>query len=354
MKKKLFITGALVGFLTILLPYNAFAARKTELPVTMKESAYYDSILYTRTVSKFDIIKVENLGEHRKNRIYYDFDSSNGYASLNLICYDAQGQWLETLKFSVYDEYIDVSDLTAIIELCAENPTMDSDSYFYCNYINVYACDGSVLAIHDLQLPLYEKVGWSEAVDVYNINGESIKISPHRIAEYDAYGWYLPQKALFLIVQNTYNTFFYSGKYEECMSLIDDELSLFIGTNYESSMYALRTKAMNKSREVGKTPLTICEYSMGEDSIGTPETTVWFRNVSFKDIVAFRVKFDCYNIFGQLERTYYSGYYADDCYITPAEKNGFKWSLYGADSVNKLTNIRVTEVVFSDGTKWYR
>ena len=34
------------------------------------------------------------------------------------------------------------------------------------------------------------------------------------------------------------------------------------------------------------------------------------------------------------------------------EYNRYTWTLYGADSVQTVKNIRVIEVVFEDGTKW--
>lgn len=94
-------------------------------------------------------------------------------------------------------------------------------------------------------------------------------------------------------------------------------------------------------------------YKIGKDSIGTPELTLYFRNLSYKKIVAYKVKFDCYNIFGNYESTYYDYYYDDSANLDIAGSTGATWTLYGADSVNTVKNIRVFEIVYEDGTKWY-
>lgn len=353
MKKKLFIGSLMVILFSVLLVYNVFAARKTELPVNV-EGVPYNYSTYTGVIEEFQISKVEILEGQRKNRIYFELKATGSIFDFDVSCYDAMGLLLGSVSIKTYDKHMDVPDLTAMIELSAHNATEKSDTYFYCKYINVYACDGSALGIHNLLLPLYEKVGWSVGITVYNLTGDTLEISPYRIAEYDSYGWYIWEKKFFLTLKNVYDANFNAGKYAECMALVDYCIDYLKGTQYENTLYSLRTTAMNRIRETEKTALSTCDYTISENSIGTPEVSIIFRNVSFKNIVAFKVKFNCYDVFGQLEKSYYDLYFVDDCNLAPAEVGSFTWTLYGTDSVKTLKNIRVTEVVFADGTKWYK
>ena len=53
-----------------------------------------------------------------------------------------------------------------------------------------------------------------------------------------------------------------------------------------------------------------------------------------------------------LELHCYDSYYCDDAYLGVNEASAFTWTLYGADSVNTIKNAYISEIVFSDGTKW--
>ncbi len=80
------------------------------------------------------------------------------------------------------------------------------------------------------------------------------------------------------------------------------------------------------------------------------------RNLSYKPIVAVRLLFDTYDIFGTLLRSskdYY--YWLDDVdgnmYLEPMEKERYYWTFLGSKT-RLVKNIRITEVVYSDYTKW--
>ena len=111
---------------------------------------------------------------------------------------------------------------------------------------------------------------------------------------------------------------------------------------------------MDKWRNSSGAPIGVIGYTLSENSIGTPEVKIYFRNISYKKIVAFKVKFTCYNIFGDLEKSYYDAYYTDSANLDVAKTKSYTWTLYGADSVHTVNNIYITEIVFEDGTKWKR
>ncbi len=348
MKKKLTLLFITIFAGIIIFGTTVFAERMYECPVTITRSTGT-----TGTINKFEVTKVENLPGKYLNRIHYIFEES-GTCLLDVICYNNQGLPIKTVDFNQYMDYIDVPDTTAMIELVDFSPEKYTNSLFYSNYINVYSADGRVMGITDLQLPIYEMVGWYSEVTMYADDGRTFKISPFQVDDYQKVGWYTWDAFLFKGVQNLYNEYKAEKDYNAILGLVEYILPDFIGTKYEQDLYAIRTEAMDLWRKSSNSPLPYVEYALSENSIGTPEAKIWFTNVSYKPIIAFKVKFTCYNVFGELENTYYNHYFADDLLINPAETYWVSWTLNGADSVNTITNIRVTEVVFSDGTKWVR
>ena len=197
MRKK-FLLAFLVLILTVVsFSGTIFAERKETLPVTMIAKPRSKSS-YPIRIDSFTVTKVENLAGEGLNRIYYDFEyddfSSYGRVYVNLNCYDAMKNLLKTIKFYGSDKYVDVPEATATIEFIAENPPIDSQSYLYCNYVNVYAPDGRSLKITDLQVPVYKKKGWIEKVTMYAYeNGKfdrSIEVFPEEVDAYRQVGWY--------------------------------------------------------------------------------------------------------------------------------------------------------------------
>ena len=348
MKKKLLFTLCAAFIITIASCTAALAYRCSGCPVTL--SANYNS---STTVNEFDIYNVENLYGQYKNRLYYTFEDT-GYISLSLVCYDAQGMQLQTLDFNRHAESIDVPDTTAMVELVPSSPSYTTDTLFHCKYLNVYSADGRAMGITDLQVPIYKMVGWYPEVTVYADDGREMNISPFQVDAYAQVGWYTIEVSAYRTICQLYNSYKSSRDYLSIIEMIDEYLPYYEGTSYAQSMYAMKTDAMDCWRVSINSPMGFSEYEIGENSIGTPEATLYFTNVSYKTISAFKVKFTCYNIFGNVEKTYYDYYYCDDTNMEPSKTFMFTWTLYGADSVNSVKNVYVTEVVFSDGTKWYR
>lgn len=352
--KKFFMLLALTVLLIV--PTTVFAAQKTELPITMRHQTYYGDP-YIVTLNKFEVksIAANSNGTLRVNfDIDYTTPSGYGYLYIDVNCYDASGVFLQKVDFNNYRNYIDVPFATATIEFTVESPAAGHDSYIYRNPVNVYAPDGRVIAVTDLQVPAYEAVGWSRAVTMYAPDSRTIVISPFEVSAYEAVGWYTYEGLLFNDFKNNYyNVLKPAGDYNSVFEAAKTLLPYVSGTKYEQGVYDIRTEAMNLWRSQSGRPMGVIKYTLGKDSIGTPKVTINFRNISYKKIIAYKVKFDCYNVFGGYEDTYYSYYYDDNANLSVAGTVNTTWTLYGADSVNTVTNIRVTEAVFEDGTKWY-
>ena len=359
MKKKILIT--LFAVVTVLLAFSAttYAAQKTELPVTMTGNPHYYSEEVV-TLNSFEVTNVVRQSETR-NKVEYSIDYNNitSYADLyiEINCYDDLGYLIETVDFNYYRTYVDVPNNTATIEFTMENAVGDSDSYLYRNFVTVYAPDGRTLRITDLQVPLYESVGWSRPVTMYapvdGVFSRTIEVPPYEVEAHEAVGWYTAEGVMYYATQQLCNKYKLEKDYEAIFLTVEAALKSLTGTKYEAELYTIRTEAMNLWRNACGKPMGLISYSVGENSIGTPEVTLYFRNLSYKKILAYKVKFDCYDIFGSRENSYYSTFYDDDADMEIAENTGATWTLYGADSVHTVKNIRVVEVVFDDGTKWY-
>lgn len=336
--------------------YPVYTTQKTKLPVIMQHQPYSGNP-YTVTLNKFEVKSI-TANSDGTLRVSFDIDYTDsygyGYMYVKINCYDASGVFLKKVGFNKYSDYIDVPFATATIEFTVENPASGHNTYIYSNPVNVYTPDGRVITVTDLQVPAYEAVGWSKAVTMYAPDSRTIVISPFEISAYEAVGWYTYEGVLFNEFKNNYyNVLKPSGDYNSVFEAVNTLLPYVSGTKYEQSVYGVRDEAMNLWRSQSGRPMGVINYTLGKNSIGTPEVTINFRNISYKKIIAYKVKFDCYNVFGGYEETYYSYYYDDDADLAVAGTVRTTWTLYGADSVNTVKNIRVTEAVFEDGTKWY-
>ncbi|MBR7163672.1 MAG: hypothetical protein IKD21_01700 [Clostridia bacterium] len=325
----------------------------TQLPTTIYVSDSYGTDALD--ILQFDIDWVEYVSDSNKIRIHYTFDyAESGYVSLNMMCFDTYGNRVALLDFSKYADYIDVPENTATFSIVGKTSYKEhtSGGYYHCKQVDLYAMDGRIITVYDAQVPLYTAVGWYEAVTMYALDGRTIEIPPYEVEAYKNVGWYTAEGYLFELIRRDVNQFRASGSYEDAMELFDKYEKAFYGTEYQYSAQLLKEQVMDAWRNSLRCPLAYTgSYSLDEE-YGVPEVTIWFRNVSYKKIAAFKLQFTCYNIFGDVENTYYSGYYCDSTNMDSGECWSYTWDLYGADSVYTIKNVRVTEIVFADGTKW--
>ena len=222
--------------------------------------------------------------------------------------------------------------------------------------VTMYAADGRTLEVFKDKIEDYKKVGWyvEPVVKMYAADGRTLYVEKSNVDAYTAVGWYTAEKYLYTFgIKEVYNEYLSEKDYYGIITLVEEWLPYYIGTEYESSFYTMRTQAIDKWRAKENCPMAFMEYTIGSN-YGTPTAALSFINVSYKKIVAFKVKFDCYNIFGEYEDTYYDIYYCDSAKMETLDSWTYTWELDGTESVHTLKNIRVTEVVYADGTKWYR
>ncbi len=225
----------------------------------------------------------------------------------------------------------------------------------------VYAPDGRVSVIPVWDVPAWESVGWYTypVWTVYAADGRSAVIAQSDVEAWKSVGWYdnpwdAEMEQAYNITVNEIYGFMAAKDYSSALGLVQEMISeLFYATKYEIKLDALRTEIMAAWRSYCGAPLAILD-SYASEEYSVPEANILYCNISHKTIAGFKLEFTCYNIFGEVEETYYDYYYDDAAYLGSGEYEWGSWDLYGADSVNTIKNIYVTEIVYTDGTKWYR
>ncbi len=359
---KKFFLAVSVTFLIVLgmLVTTASAQRYTSLPVSITEGTYYKE---TFTIEEFEVYTYphESLLYRNTAEIWIGGTFNAGYnIDLYFTCYDSAGNNLTTILDTI-DKYemqnteegyayfeLTVPDVTASIEVRAAKPGSWDNSYYYCKYKNVYAPDGRVLGIHDMLLPVYQKCGWYDTIWMYSLDGREIEVPECFASDYQKVGWYLWEDFYYNTLINEYNELVKSGNYAEAFDTIDEAIIVFEGTSYANGLYVLKTQLMDLWRKKVNGPLAICSSDVYDE-----ELEICFRNVSYKDIKAFKVQFDCYDVFGKYIYDYYEYYYIEDADLASGGYDDYYWDgiPYNTDYVR---NIRVTQVVYEDGTSWYR
>ena len=105
-------------------------------------------------------------------------------------------------------------------------------------------------------------------------------------------------------------------------------------------------------------PLQVIRTWVEKNSAGTPEAHVIVKNISDKEIDAYKVYLHCFNAFDEPVNYYlhgqnvFSGIAQDEILKPEEESCEYQyWSLFGYDTTKKIT-VEITEVHFVDGTTW--
>lgn len=138
----------------------------TPLPVTFWETTGYSS--YALDLKEFYVDSFEHLSSYGEIRVNYtmDYDES-GYISLAVRCFNTNGDFIKTVELNKFSDYFDVPDTTATFSIVpvADYGNMVSGEFYYCRQVDLYAPDGRILTVYDVQAPLYEKYDWYQCID---------------------------------------------------------------------------------------------------------------------------------------------------------------------------------------------
>lgn len=235
--------------------------------------------------------------------------------------------------------------------------------------ITVYDANGEEKQIDESELAKYQAAGWTtvkpteETVTVYNYNGEKKEVAKSQAEFAKESGWY----GAFDEAVYAYAAFgdgaavkgatvlLEEKQYEQAFNLVQDAVDKIEDTSseYVSMLYYLRSMVTDAWREAANSPLGFVNYWFSEKD-GKDLIVFEYRNVSNSRITSFRINFDICDKDGNVVETNSGSYYVSNLQMLPCEKKRVAWVIKSGDKAKSIKNLKVTEAVFSDNTKWNR
>ena len=190
-----------------------------------------------------------------------------------------------------------------------------------------------------------------KTIDLVNMNMETRSVLPKDYNAYIKAGWYTYDN--FVIAWT--NKLIEKDGYIKAAQYLDQKMKEG-GFTITDKHRNLQKTIYNKLYEQYKVPMLVNATRMKYTYGNTPEVHIDFWNISGKDISSFDLVFYCYNAYGKLDTTYYSGRF-DGWMVNAGFKAGtideFYWTLYDYPKTVVVKNVKVTKVCFADGTVWY-
>lgn len=350
MKRFFFVLSILI--LTLVIGFVVCAEGIIKEPLSFCGDLLDDSESYI--IKSFEIKSVQNMPDSHISRLKFIIETGTDKIDKPMLicCYNQEGVVISEAEFFPQKGYVDVPELTAMIELSAKNLSESSDSFFYSKHINVYAEDGRTTTIYDLLLPLYENVGWQSGVTMYSLDGRNLEVSPFLVQAYEKVGWYTKENRAYIYVQEQYEKNKLSEDYHSNIRLASEWNSFFEGTIHEDSINAIKSEAMNMWRMKVGAPIAYSGCSFQERN-GTMYIKVSLTNVSYKKVHSFKVSFDVLDNEGNITGETYDYYYSTKAELETSETATYMWKNANVVNGAGITDFKVLEIAFSDGTKWY-
>lgn len=280
-------------------------------------------------------------------------------------------------------------------DIAVPNPTGEKVAVKYT--------DGTIVSVPAAHLDMYKALGWVQTdgqqtskITVYNANGESKEIDPSELSKYQTAGWTLTKPNEKTVTVYNYNnekkevaqseaetlkkSGWYSAydeavyayaafgngadtegatklledkKYEQAFNQVQTSLEKIENTSseYVPMLYYLRSMVTDAWREAANSPLGFINYWFGNKD-GKSLVVFEYRNISNSRISSFRINFDICDKNGNVVETNSGSYYVSNLQMVPCEKKRVAWVIKSGATADHIKNLKVTEVVFSDNTKW--
>ncbi len=244
------------------------------------------------------------------------------------------------------------------------------DSNQSSDTVTIYDESGNSKVINVTDLEKYIADGWStvkpgapqeEQVKLYYYDGQEKNVAASQVETYKAQGWYPAYDEAVYAYAAFGNGSDVLGatqllenkKYEQAFNMVQNAIDKLEGTNseYGSLLYYLRSTVTDTWREAANSPLGFINYWFDQKD-GNNLVVFEYRNVSNSRIKFFKINFDICDNNGTVIETNSNFYYVDDIDMAPCNKKKVAWIIKSGDTAKKISNLKVKEVVFSDGTSW--
>ena len=316
-------------------------------PVVLNTSLY-SSTPGTITLNSFYITNVQYAADTNRLRINYcaDFQTTLYYNFVYIHCFDASGNKL-THEFLHLDENtIDIPINTAYF-IISGNYENKGGQYIHCKQIDLYAPDGSVSVIYDLQAPLQSESSKC-SVTLYSTDGRTIDVSPYEVDTYKNVGWFTAAEYVFLNTKTLANAYVAKKNYNEAVLAVEAKEGAFKGTAYEYDVAVFKRSILDSWSKAIGSPLAVIKAN----PTSYDEVAITFRNLSYKTIDYFELKFNLYDSAGRYISPYYSWYYLSrGNNIAPGEQTTIYWDTWRYN-IKSVKNISIKFVTYTDGTRW--
>lgn len=224
------------------------------------------------------------------------------------------------------------------------------------------------------EMSRYEKEGWSfvkpgtgsdinnnDKITVYSYDGTSKEILQSEVESYKAKAWGLTyDEAVY-----TYATLGDGGekvgavsllenkRYELAFLSVQEALSKIEGSSseYVTLLYSLRSTIIDTWRKAANSPLGFINYWFNEKD-GNKVIVFEYRNVGNQRITYFGINFDICDKDGNVIETNSGSYFVNNLQLVPCDKTRVGWGIKSGDAAYSITNVKVKEVRYADGTSW--
>lgn len=232
--------------------------------------------------------------------------------------------------------------------------------------VTIYNEAGESKTVSESELSKYLNAGWSKTkpdgtyVTVYDANGNKKEILAANAESAKSEGWYSAyDEAVYAYA--AFGSGDVSGatqlleakKYEAAFEMVQSAITKLEKTEseYVSMLYYLRTQVTDTWRTAANSPLGFINYWF-TDKDGKKLIVLEYRNVSNSRIQSFKVNFDICDAAGNVVETNSGSYFVEKLEMTPCESKRAAWVVKNGSVAAGIKNLKVLEVVFSDGTSW--
>ncbi len=237
------------------------------------------------------------------------------------------------------------------------------------NKVAVKYTDGTIVRVPKEHLNMYIALGWaevdsdapaSENVTVYDVNGNTKEVYADEAEKLESEGWYSSYgEAVYKYAVEGTSTedgsekLLKDKKYEMAYTRVQEAIDKLAGTEteYSEELYDVRSDIMDTWNAAAKSPLGFINYWFNEKD-GKKIVVFEYRNVGDSRITSFKINFDVCNAAGEVIETNSGSYYVEKLQMDPCDKKRVAWAIERGDDAKSIKNLKVKEVVFSDGTKW--
>lgn len=232
--------------------------------------------------------------------------------------------------------------------------------------VTVYNEAGESKVISESELSKYLNAGWTKTkpdgtyVTVYDADGNKKDILSANAEAAKSEGWYAAyDEAVYAYAAfgkgdvRGATQLLEAKKYEAAFEMVQNAITKLEKTEseYVSMLYYLRTQVTDSWRTAANSPLGFINYWFA-DKDGKKLIVLEYRNVSNSRIQSFKVNFDICDAAGNVVETNSGSYFVEKLEMTPCESKRAAWVVKNGSVAAGIKNLKVLEVVFSDGTSW--